>query len=133
MSQDNDAPAPGIATSKDASDLLDEKQIIGRKIWRIVPYIKRYWRRAVGGFAANAVARAFDLIPFVMIGAAADWYQSGTYTNSTLKSLVNSEHLPSLGPIGSVEFGYGLLILVSLRLAKILQGQLIGYQIIQIG
>ena len=72
MSQDNDAPAPGIAISKDASDLLDEKQIVGRKIWRIVPYIKRYWKRAVGGFAANAVARAFDLIPFVMIGAAAD-------------------------------------------------------------
>lgn len=122
MSQDNDAPAPGMAISKDASDLLDEKQIVGRKIWRIVPYIKRYWKRAVGGFAANAVARAFDLIPFVMIGAAADWYQGGTYTNSTLKSLVNSEHLPSLGPIGSVEFGYGLLILVSFAFLAVFQG-----------
>jgi len=122
VSQDNDAPAPGIAISKDASDTIDEKQIVGRKIWRIVPYIKRYWRRAVGGFAANAAARAFDLIPFVMIGAAADWYQSETYTNSTLKSLVNSEHLPSLGPIGSIELGFGLLILVSFAFLAVFQG-----------
>ena len=122
MSQDDDATAPGIAISKDASDTIDEKQVVGRKIWRIVPYIKRYWRRAVGGFVANAAARAFDLIPFVMIGAAADWYQSKTYTNSTLKSLVNSEHLPSLGPIDSIELGFGLLILISFAFLAVFQG-----------
>ena len=122
MSQDEDTVAPGIAISKDESDLLDEKQVVGRKIWRIVPYIKRYWRRATGGFVANAAARAFDLIPFVMIGAAADWYQSETFTNSTLKSLVNSEHLPSLGPIGSIELGFGLLILVSFAFLAVFQG-----------
>ena len=122
MSPDDDATAPGIAISKDASDTIDEKQVVGRKIWRIVPYIKRYWRRAVGGFVANAAARAFDLIPFVMIGAAADWYQSKTFTNSTLKSLVNSEHLPSLGPIGSIELGFGLLILVSFAFLAVFQG-----------
>ena len=122
MSQDDDTTAPGIAISKDASDTVDEKQVVGRKIWRIVPYIKRYWRRAVGGFVANAAARAFDLIPFVMIGAAADWYQSKTFTNSTLKSMVNSEHLPSLGPIGSIELGFGLLILVSFAFLAVFQG-----------
>ena len=122
MSPDDDATAPGIAISKDASDTIDEKQVVGRKIWRIVPYIKRYWRRAVGGFVANAAARAFDLIPFVMIGAAADWYQSKTYTNSTLKSLVNSEHLPSVGPIDSIELGFGLLILISFAFLAVFQG-----------
>ena len=122
MSQDDDAAAPGIAISKDESDLLDEKQVVGRKIWRIVPYIKRYWRRATGGFVANAAARAFDLIPFIVIGMAADWYQSGTFTSSTIQSLVSSSHLPEVGPIGSVEIGFGLLILVSFTFLAVFQG-----------
>jgi len=122
VSQDDDAAAPGIAISKDESDLLDEKQIVGRKIWRIVPYLKRYWKRAAGGVAANAAARAFDLIPFIVIGMAADWYQSGTFTSSTIQSLVSSSHLPEVGPIGSVEFGFGLLILVSFTFLAVFQG-----------
>ena len=122
MSQDDDAAAPGIAISKDESDLLDERQVVGRKIWRIVPYLKRYWKRAAGGVAANAAARAFDLIPFIVIGMAADWYQSGTFTSSAIQSLVSSSHLPEVGPIGSVEFGFGLLILVSFTFLAIFQG-----------
>ena len=122
MSQDDDAAAPGIAISKDESDLLDERQVVGRKIWRIVPYLKRYWKRAAGGVAANAAARAFDLIPFIVIGMAADWYQSGTFTSSTIQSLVRSSHLPEVGPIGSVEFGFGLLILVSFTFLAVFQG-----------
>ena len=122
MSQDDDAAAPGIAISKDESDLLDERQVVGRKIWRIVPYLKRYWKRAAGGVAANAAARAFDLIPFIVIGMAADWYQSGTFTSSAIQSLVSSSHLPEVGPIGSVEFGFGLLILVSFTFLAVFQG-----------
>ena len=122
MSDDDDAPAPGIAISKDESDLLDEKQVVGRKIWRIVPYVKRYWKRAVGGFAANAAARAFDLLPFVVIGMAADWYQSGDFTSSTIQSLVSSSHLPELGPVGSIELGFGLMILISFSFLAVFQG-----------
>ena len=122
MSQDDDAAASGIAISKDESDLLDERQVVGRKIWRIVPYLKRYWKRAAGGVAANAAARAFDLIPFIVIGMAADWYQSGTFTSSAIQSLVSSSHLPEVGPIGSVEFGFGLLILVSFTFLAVFQG-----------
>jgi len=122
VSQDDDAAAPGIAISKDESDLLDEKQVVGRKIWRIVPYLKRYWKRAAGGVAANAAARAFDLIPFIVIGMAAAWYQSETFTSSTIQSLVSSSHLPEVGPIGSVEFGFGLLILVSFTFLAVFQG-----------
>jgi len=122
VSQDDDAAASGIAISKDESDLLDEKQVVGRKIWRIVPYLKRYWKRAAGGVAANAAARAFDLIPFIVIGMAADWYQSGTFTSSVIQSLVSSSHLPEVGPIGSVEFGFGLLILVSFTFLAVFQG-----------
>jgi len=122
VSDDDDAPAPGIAISKDESDLLDEKQVVGRKIWRIVPYVKRYWKRAVGGFAANAAARAFDLLPFVVIGMAADWYLSRHFTNSTVQSLVSSNHLPELGPVGSIELGFGLMILISFSFLAVFQG-----------
>lgn len=111
-----------IGISKDESDLSDEKQVVGRKIWRIVPYIKRYWRRAMGGIAANAAARAFDLIPFIAIGMAADYYQNRVYTDSTIESLVNSDLLPSIGPIASVEIGFGLLILVSFSFLAVFQG-----------
>ena len=122
MSDDDDAPAPGIAISKDESDLLDEKQVVGRKIWRIVPYVKRYWKRAVGGFAANAAARAFDLLPLVVIGMAADWYQDEEFTSSTIQSLVSSSHLPELGPVGSIELGFGLMILISFSFLAVFQG-----------
>ena len=40
------AMAAGIA--RDSSDTEDEAQIVGRQIWRIVPYVTRYWQRAVG-------------------------------------------------------------------------------------
>ena len=112
----------GLAISKDASDLTDEKQVVGRKIWRIVPYVKRYWRRAVGGVAANAAARAFDLIPFIAIGMAADYYRDKTFTDSTIESLVTSDVFPSLGPIAPVEFAFGMLILVSFSFLAVFQG-----------
>ena len=112
----------GLAISKDASDLTDEKQIVGRKIWRIVPYIKRYWRRAIGGVAANAAARAFDLIPFIAIGMAADYYRDKTFTDSTIERLVTSDVFPSLGPIAPVEFAFGMLILVSFSFLAVFQG-----------
>ena len=111
-----------LSISKDASDLKDEKQVVGRKIWRIVPYIKRYWKRAVGGIAANASARAFDLIPFIAIGMAADYYRDKVYTSPTMESLVNLDILPSIGPIASVEIGFGLLILISFTFLAVFQG-----------
>ena len=116
MPQDDDAAAPGIAISRDASDTTDDKQLIGRRIWEIVPYLKHYWKRVVGGIAANAAARAFDLIPMIAIGMAADYYQSGTYTSGMVESLVNSSQLPS------AELGFGLLILVSFCFLAVFQG-----------
>tara|TARA_Y100001970_G_scaffold259612_1_gene340789 strand:- start:1212 stop:3092 length:1881 start_codon:yes stop_codon:yes gene_type:complete len=104
------------AISRDASDTVDDKQVVGRKIWRIVPYVKRYWRRALGGLVSNGAARAFDLIPFIAIGMAADYYQSGTYTSSLIESFVNSGNLPS------PEIGFGVLILISFIGLAIFQG-----------
>jgi ATP-binding cassette subfamily B protein len=122
MEQKGAQAEEGLSISKDASDLKDEKQVVGRKIWRIVPYIKRYWRRATGGIAANATARAFDLIPFIAIGMAADYYQNKVYTSSTIETLVNSDLLPSVGPVAPVEIGFGLMILFSFTFLAVFQG-----------
>jgi len=108
--------------SKDASEILDDRQIVGRKIWRIVPYLKRYWKRALGGVVTNAVARAFDLIPFIAIGMAADYYRDATFTDGNIEAFVTSDVLPSLGPMNSVEFGFGLLILMCFTFLAIFQG-----------
>ena len=116
MSSDSAPVDASKAISRDASDTIDDNQLVGRKIWRIVPYIKRYWRRAFGGVASNAAARAFDLIPFVAIGMAAAYYQSGTYPSSSIESFVNSSSL------NSPEIGFGVLILISFIFLAIFQG-----------
>ena len=59
-------PKKGI--SRDSSDLIDESQVVGKKIWRIFPYVLRYKKLAFGGVVANAGARASDLLPFLTIG-----------------------------------------------------------------
>ena len=113
---------PVTAISKDDSDISDEKQLVGRKIWRIFPYVKRYWRRALGGIAANGAARAFDLIPFIAIGMAADYYRDDTFTDSRIETIVTSDLIPSIGVVNSVELGFGLLILTCFTFLAIFQG-----------
>ena len=110
--------------SKDNSDLLDERQVVGREIWRIFPYVIRYWQRALGGLLANMGARVFDLIPFIAIGMAADYYNPDNpqFTNSRVESFVTIESIPDLGPISSTELGFGLLIFASFVILAIFQG-----------
>ncbi len=123
MSSMDDVDGPKLTSiSKDSSDLVDDDQIVGRKIWRIVPYVTRYWKSALAGIAANGGARAFDLIPFIAIGMAADYYQSGTFTNSTIEGMVNSDLLPAIGPVEPVELGFGLLIMTCFTFLAIFQG-----------
>lgn len=110
--------------SKDSSDLQDEKQVVGRKIWRVFPYVLRYWQRALGGLLANMGARIFDLIPFIAIGMAADYYNPDNpqFTNSRVENFVTIDAIPDLGPISSTEIGFGLLILISFVILAIFQG-----------
>ena len=116
------AMAAGIA--RDSSDTEDEAQIVGRQIWRIIPYVTRYWQRAVGGVFANIGARAFDLIPFIAIGMAADYYNpnNSQFTNSIVEKVVTSNSIPEIGPIGSVEIGFGFLIFICFAALSIFQG-----------
>tara|TARA_B100000676_G_C18077023_1_gene848344 strand:- start:1730 stop:3631 length:1902 start_codon:yes stop_codon:yes gene_type:complete len=110
--------------SKDKSDLREERQVVGRKIWRIFPYVTRYWQRALGGLLANMGARVFDLIPFIAIGMAADYYNPDNpqFTNSRVENFVTIEAIPDLGPISSTELGFGLLIFASFVILAIFQG-----------
>ena len=116
------AMAVGIA--RDSSDTEDETQIVGRQIWKIFPYVTRYWQRAVGGIVANIGARAFDLIPFIAIGMAADYYNpnNSQFTNSIIEKIVTSNSIPEVGPIGSVELGFGILIFICFAALSIFQG-----------
>ncbi|MFL2953544.1 MAG: ABC transporter ATP-binding protein [Candidatus Thalassarchaeaceae archaeon] len=98
--------------SLDNSDLGEEKQVIGRKIWRIFPYVMRYWKLALGGLIANAGARASDLLPFLTIGWAADFYANGTFNPSWLENYIG----------GSPYLGFGVIIFMCFALLAIFQG-----------
>lgn len=119
---EQEGDAVGTSLSKDMSEMADDSQVVGRKIWRVVPYVTRYWKKALGGILANAGARAFDLIPFIAIGMAADYYQSKTFTNHTIEGLVKWGAIPDLGPIDSIELGFGLLIMVCFTFLAFFQG-----------
>ena len=128
MSDESDSKTkesmPVTSISKDNSDLLEERQVVGRKIWRIFPYVIKYWQRALGGLLANMGARVFDLIPFIAIGMAADYYNPDNpqFTDSRVERFVTIESIPDLGPISSTELGFGLLIFASFVILAIFQG-----------
>ena len=98
--------------SLDNSDLGEEKQVVGRKIWRIFPYVMRYWKLALGGLIANAGARASDLLPFLTIGWAADFYANGTFNPSWLENYIGD----------SPYLGFGVIIFMCFALLAIFQG-----------
>jgi ATP-binding cassette, subfamily B, bacterial len=45
---------------------------LGKNLWRIVPFVRPYWRRATFGTVTNAIARVFDLLPMLIVGAIVD-------------------------------------------------------------
>ena len=97
----------------DGVDPAEDKQVLGRKIWRVMPYIKRYWRRATVGIGTNAAARAFDLLPFVAMGLAVDFYESGNLTGPAF-FIDLIEPNPALG--------YGVLIFACFAMLAVFQG-----------
>ena len=104
----------------------DEMQVVGRKIWRVLPFIKPYRRRAAVGIVSNAFARASDLLPFVFIGFAVDYYESGATKGPTdLMYLVSDD----------LAIGYGLLIFLGFASLALWQGiseycwQTLGYKV----
>ncbi len=106
----------------------DGSTVLGRQIWRVVPYATRYPGRLVTGFLSNACARASDLLPFVAIGWAVDFYTGGQLVGAQLvRDFVTLTNDPAVG--------YGLLIFLSFCMLAIFQGiseyswQTLGYKI----
>lgn len=44
----------------------------GKHLWRLLPFVKPYTKRAVFGTITNAIARVFDLLPMLIVGAVVD-------------------------------------------------------------
>ena len=111
------------------SSINEKTQVVGRQIWRVVPYAKRYPGRVIAGFFSNAMARMFDLMPFVAIGYSIDYF-----TNDTMSGPKFLQDFVTALP-GEIEVGYGLLIFLSFLFLAIFQGlseyswQTLGYKI----
>ena len=106
----------------------DDTTVLGRQIWRVVPYATRYPGRLITGFLSNAFARASDLLPFVAIGWAVDYYTGGQLVGAQIvRDFVTLTSDPAIG--------YGLLIFLSFCLLALFQGiseyswQTLGYKI----
>jgi len=126
--------AHGISSSDKAdpmapSSINEKTQIVGRQIWRVVPYAKRYPRRVFAGIFSNAMARVFDLMPFVAIGYSVDYF--------TTKKMSGPEFLQDfvIALPGGIEVGYGILIFLGFFFLALFQGlseyswQTLGYRI----
>ncbi len=108
-----------------AEEINADRQVLGRQLWRMVPYIRPYKMRAITGIAANAIARAADLLPFVAIGFAVDYYTSGKQWAQ-----------PAIDLVGwNPGVFYGVLIFLGFASLAIFQGiseycwQTLGYKI----
>ncbi len=111
------------------SEINEKTQVLGRQIWRVVPYAKRYPGRVLAGVLGNATARFFDLMPFVAIGLAVDYFTGGFLLGPQLVQ----DFVTSFG--GDPAIGYGVLIFLGFFCLAIFQGiseyswQTLGYKI----
>jgi ATP-binding cassette subfamily B protein len=103
--------------------------VLGRQIWRVVPYAKKYPKRVATGIFANAAARFFDLMPFVAIGLAVDYFTTDVLSGPQIvQDLVTTIH-------SDPAYGYGILIFLGFLCLAVFQGiseyawQTLGYNI----
>ena len=85
-------------------DINESADVLGKQIWRIVPYAKKYPKRVFAGVFANAAARFFDLMPFVAIGLAVDYFTTDMLSGpQIIQDMVTTIH-------SDPAVGYGVLI-----------------------
>ena len=103
--------------------------VLGKQIWRIVPYAKKYPGRVLTGIFANAAARFFDLMPFVAIGLAVDYFTTDVLSGpAVVQNVVTAIH-------SDPAVGYGVIIFLGFLCLAIFQGiseyswQTLGYNI----
>ena len=110
-------------------DINSGAEVLGKQIWRIVPYAKKYPKRVFTGIFANAAARFFDLMPFVAIGLAVDYFTTDVLSGPQIvQDMVTGIH-------SNPAYGYGILIFLGFLCLAIFQGiseyawQTLGYNI----
>ena len=117
-------------------ELNDSKvDVLGNQIWRVVPYGLQYKKRALIGVISNGLARFADLLPFVFIGFAVDYY-AGNETDGTF-GIMRDFFDDTLFPIftDNLAFGYGFLIFLGFSILAVFQGiseycwQTLGYKV----
>ena len=116
-------------TSSESEEENEDTQILGKQVWRVVPYAFRYPRRLLAGFLGNACARIVDLVPFVAIGWAVDYFTSDTMVGPMfVQNIVTSIH-------AEPAVGYGVMIFTGFVMLAFFQGiseyswQSLGYNI----
>ena len=117
-------------TDKMSPDSTNEGAgVLGNQIWRIVPYAKSYPKRVFAGVFANAAARFFDLMPFVAIGLAVDYFTTDMLSGPQIvQDAVTAIH-------SNPAIGYGVLIFLGFLCLAVFQGiseyawQTLGYNI----
>ena len=120
----------GPKVESPAPEQLNEgRQVLGKQIWRILPYAKAYPRRVLSGIFANMAARFFDLMPLVAIGFAVDYFTSDSMSGPQLiQDMV-------LGISDNPAIGYGVLVFLGFFCLAVFQGiseyswQTLGYKI----
>lgn len=110
-------------------DINENHQVLGRQVWRVIPYALRYPRRLIAGFIGNACARIVDLVPFVAIGWAVDYFTSNTLVGPGFVQ-------DAVGAINNdPAIGYGFMIFLGFAMLAVFQGiseyswQTLGYKI----
>ena len=110
-------------------DINAGAEVLGKQIWRIVPYAKKYPKRVLTGIFANAAARFFDLMPFVAIGLAVDYFTTDVLSGPQIvQDMVTGIH-------SNPAYGYRILIFLGFLCLAIFQGiseyawQTLGYNI----
>tara|TARA_B100000212_G_scaffold173164_1_gene130248 strand:+ start:7473 stop:9338 length:1866 start_codon:yes stop_codon:yes gene_type:complete len=120
-----------------APEELNENKVdvLGKQIWRIVPYGLQYKKRAITGILANGMARFADLLPFVFIGFAVDYY-AGNKTEGFfggMRDVLDETIFPLV--TDNLAVGYGLLIFLGFASLAVFQGiseycwQTLGYKV----
>ncbi len=132
MSQARNTPSIGTYGTEDSEE---DKQILGRKIWRILPYIRPYRKRAAVGIASNMFARIFDLVPFIFIGFAVDYYSDADSAGrlGIFREFLDEHFLSLISNDQAIS--YGILIFLGFAGLAIFQGiseytwQTLGYKV----
>jgi len=113
----------------------EKVDILGKQIWRVIPYGMKYKQRALVGILANGMARFADLLPFVFIGFAVDYY-SGASTEGFFggfRDFLDNSLFPIVSD--NLAYGYGILIFLGFASLAIFQGiseycwQTLGYKV----